>query len=131
MNYSRVALLLGLPIAIGVGTGMALHSILFGILIGIGAMVVIFTVVSKLNPAPAWTRARTRAWEAKLTLDPLLRVIEQRMLELQNAPVSEFPKREREISFLSKQADTLMAIVASNDASPGRGYVGFDAYQGD
>lgn len=131
MNYSRVALTLGLPVAVGVGAGMTLHSILYGALIGLAAMVVILMIVNRLRPAPAWTKPGTRAWEAKLTIDVLVKTVDQRLAELETAQVDQVPKKRREIEFLAKQVDTLRAIIDSNDASPGRGYVGFDPYQGD
>jgi len=46
-------------------------------------------------------------------------------------PAEQLPKRIREVEFLKQQADTMARIIDRNDASPGRGYVGFDAYQGD
>ncbi len=127
----RLALTVGLPIAVGVAAAATLHSGLYGILIGIAAMTVILTIVAKLRPAPAWTKPGTRAWEAKLTVDVLVKTIAQRVEATRTVPADQLPRKLREIEFLSKQVDTLTASVDRNDGSPGRGYVGFDPYQGD
>ena len=131
MNYPRLALTVGLPAAVGVVAARALGSTCYGIAIGVGLMVVIVAIVAKLRPAPASSKPGTRAWEAKLTLDVLVRTIAERVLATRTAPAEQLPKKIREITFLTAQVDELASIVEHNDASPGRGYIGFDAYQGD
>jgi hypothetical protein len=131
MNYPRLALTVGLPIAVGVIAALSLHSVLYGFASGIAAMIAILAIVATLRPSPAWTKLGTRAWEAKLTIDVLVTTIAQRVEATKTAPAEQLPKKLREIEFLMKQVDSLTAIVDRNDASPGRGYVGFDPYQGD
>lgn len=111
MNYPRLALTVGLPAAVGVVAARSLSSVGYGLLIGVAMMVVIITIVAKLRPSPAWRKPGTRAWEAKLTMDVLVKI--------------------REIEFLTKQVDDLANIIEQDDASPGRGYVGFVPYTGD
>ncbi|CAN5460625.1 hypothetical protein BH11MYX1_BH11MYX1_44770 [soil metagenome] len=131
MNYPRLALTVGLPAAVGVGVARSWDSVGYGILIGLATMVVIITIVAKLRPSPAWTKPGTRAWEAKLTMDVLVKTIAHRVEETKTVPVAQLPKKIREIEFLTGQVDTLASIVERNDASPGRGYVGFEPYAGD
>ena len=131
IKWGRVLFLLGVPIGAGIAIGYATHSILFGIVGGVGAVIAVGVLASKLWPTPAHMKMGTRAWEAKLTADLLVRTIEQRRQQKQLA--ADPAKREyleREISFLCKQVDTNTAIYLSGDASPGKGHVGFDPYDG-
>ena len=69
----------------------------------------------------------TRGWEAQLTLDPLQKTIASRKAELRM--VTEEKRRDRlkrEIAFLEAQVPQLEALVAAKDASPGKGFIGFD-----
>jgi hypothetical protein len=69
----------------------------------------------------------TRAFEAFLTLDPLVKTIASRKAQLAAATDAARKDRlTREIAFLEKQVPELQAIVAARDTSPGRGYIGFD-----
>jgi hypothetical protein len=75
----------------------------------------------------AGLRVGTRAWEASMTLDPLTKCIASRRQELAQATDPARKDRlTRELAFLEKQVPELNAIVAANDGSPGRGYIGFD-----
>jgi hypothetical protein len=74
----------------------------------------------------------SRAWEASLTLDPLGKCIASRRAELATATDPARKDRlQRELAFLEKQIPELQAIVAANDGSPGRGYIGFDSLPSD
>jgi hypothetical protein len=131
MNYPRLALTVGLPAAVGVVAARALNSVGFGISIGLATMVVIIAIVAKLRPSPAWSKPGTRAWEAKLTMAVLVETIAQRVEATKTVPIEQLPKKVREIEFLTQQVDTLANIIERNDASPGRGHVGFAPYTGD
>jgi hypothetical protein len=128
-RWGMIALLLGMPIAAGVLTNMALDSIVLAIVAAIAVLVLIVVVISK--NAPASTRPGTRAWEAKLTAELLGRVIEQRSQEkTQLQDPRKRDRAERELEFLTKQLGENVAIWHSEDPAPGKGYVGFDPYQG-
>jgi hypothetical protein len=90
------------------------------------AVIVGLVVVVGGGGGPAF-KPGTRAWEAQLTMDPLVKTIAARNQEL--ATESNDRKKDRltrEIAFLEKQIPELQAIVDSKDPSPGRGYIGFD-----
>jgi len=128
-KWGMIALVFGLPIVAGVLANLVLHSILLSILIAVAVLVVLVMVLSK--NAPASTRPGTRAWEAKLTAELLDRVIVQRtaeQMEMQHAPKRE--RLDREIAFLKQQLAENQAVWASQDPSPGKGYVGFTPYDG-
>jgi hypothetical protein len=128
-RWGMIAVVFGLPIAAGVLTSKATDSILFGVLAGVAALVVIVMMISKNGPAS--TKPGTRAWEAKLTAELLERVIVQRNAEKQT--ITDPRKRdraEREVSFLEKQLLDNIAVWRAEDPSPGKGYVGFEPYQG-
>lgn len=130
VKWGRVLLMFGLPIAAGIGIGMATHSVLFGILGGIGGFVGIVAIMMKMTPAGPGVGSR--AWEAKLTAELLVRVIDQRTSEKLQAPNDEKRGRlEREIAFLNQQLVENTMIAQSGDPSPGKGYVGFEPYNGD
>jgi hypothetical protein len=101
------------------------------LLIGIGLAVVLVIIVGVVVLAgggggPAF-KPGTRAFEAYLTLDPLVKTIASRKQELANETNDRKKDRlSREIAFLEKQIPELQAIVDAKDASPGRGYIGFD-----
>ena len=131
VRFDRILLMFGLPIAAGVATGYLTHSILFGILAGVGAFIVVLAVALKLTPTPAHMKPGTRAWEAKLTADLLIRTIDQRLAQKrQTTDASKVAQLDREIAFLSAQVDENTAIWQANDPSPGKGYVGFTPYNG-
>ncbi len=96
--------------------------------IGIAALlaVVVGAVVLGGGGGPAF-KPGTRAFEAYLTLDPLVKCIASRKQEL--AVETNERKKDRlsrEIAFMERQIPELQAIVDARDASPGRGYIGFD-----
>ena len=129
-KWGRIALVLGGPILVGVGVQMAVHSVLLTVLAVIVAFVAIVWVAS--GSAPAAMRPGTRAWEAKMTADLLERVIAQRHVEKQQTQdPAKRARLDRELAHLTTQLADNTVIWQSGDASPGRGYVGFDAYNGD
>lgn len=115
----------------GVVAARSLSSVGYGVLIGLAMMIVIIAIVAKLRPSPAWRKPGTRAWEAKLTMDVLVKTIAQRVEASKTVPTEQLPKKVREIEFLTKQVDDLANIIEQDDASPGRGHVGFAPYTGD
>lgn len=130
VKWGRVLLMFGSPIAAGVGIGYATHSVLFGILGGIAAFVVMIAIVMKLTPPGAGVGSR--AWEARLTAELLVRVIDQRTSEkLQTQDEAKRGRLDREIAFLNSQLVENTMIAQSGDPSPGKGYVGFEPYDGD
>lgn len=106
------------------------------VVVGIVALVVIFFVVLLVrggdgggSGGPA-LQPGTRAWEASLTMGPLLNTIEARKLEMANEQNQRKQIRlTKEIAYLEKQIPELQAIIDAKDTSPGRGYIGFDAYK--
>lgn len=68
------------------------------------------------------------AFEAELSLDPLIKTIAAREVEMARAEGARAAELQREIAFLRAQGQEMRAIVERRDRSPGRGYVGFDAY---
>ncbi|MEP7124611.1 MAG: hypothetical protein ABJE95_27025 [Byssovorax sp.] len=97
--------------------------------IGVGIAVLLALVVAVVvlgGSGPAF-KPGTRAFEAYLTLDPLVKTIASRKQEL--ASETHEGKKDRltrEIAFLERQIPELQAIVDAKDSSPGRGYIGFD-----
>lgn len=71
----------------------------------------------------------TLEFEADLSRGPLMLTIMQRQQE-QEAATDAARKAElqAEIDFLCKQVDEITALIERNGNSPGRGYVGFDAF---
>ena len=65
----------------------------------------------------------TLGFEAALTIEPLRARLERAVSELEVEPSLE---RAREVAFFAEQLDEIAAIADRRDASPGRGYVGFD-----
>lgn len=130
VRWGRLLLMFGLPIAAGIVSHMAAHSLLVAILSAIGVFIVVIAIAIKMTPVPAHMKPGTRAWEAKLTADVLIRTIEQRVAEKGAADGARRERLEREIAFLSKQVDENTATWMSGDMSPGKGYVGFTPYDG-
>ena len=100
-----------------------------GLGVGFAVLVVIVLLVLKGGGGPA-LKPGSRAWEASLTMGPLLGTIEARKQEM----AGERNQRKqirlgKEIAFLEKQVPELQAIIDAKDASPGRDYIGFDAYK--
>jgi hypothetical protein len=95
--------------------------------IGIAVLLVVIVGVVVLGGAGPAFKPGTRAFEAHLTLDPLVKTIAARKQELATETNERKKDRlSREIAFLERQIPELQAIVAAKDASPGRGYIGFD-----
>lgn len=106
-------------------------SMIWGILGAVIGLVVVFVMRGGKGAAGGGLSPGTRGWEAQLTLDPLHKTIAHRKGEL--AAATDEKQRDhltREIAFLEKQVPELEALVAAKDASPGRGYIGFDAFPG-
>lgn len=128
VKISRVLLLFGLPIAGGVGAFVVTASLLWAILASVGLFVVIVAIALKMTPgAPG---PGTRAWEAGMTARLLDDVITARRGEQASADDERRGYLDREIAFLIDQRRECLAIAASGDTSPGKGYVGFEPYQG-
>ncbi len=110
---------------------LATRSVLFAILALVGALIAAIALALKLSPTPAHLQPGTRSWEAQMTLPALRAVIASRRAE--RGGVTDPAQRgrlDREIAFLSDQRDELERVAASNDSSPGAGYVGFKPYDG-
>jgi hypothetical protein len=130
VKWGRVLLIFGLPIGAAVGVYLGTHSILFTVLGFLAGFIAIVMIASR--NAPAGTRPGTRAWEAKMNVDLLERVIAQRHVEKQQTQdPAKRARFDREIAHLTTQLADNTVIWQSGDASPGKGYVGFDAYNGD
>lgn len=98
--------------------------------LGIAVLVVIGFLVLKGGGGGPALKPGTRGWEASLTMGPLLGTIEARKQEM----AGERNQRKqirlgKEIAFLEKQIPELQALIDAKDPSPGRGYIGFDAYK--
>jgi hypothetical protein len=90
------------------------------------AVIVGLVVVLGGGGGPAF-KPGTRAWEAQLTMDPLVKTIAARKAEAAGEASDRKKDRlSREIAFLERQIPELQAIIDAKDASPGRGYIGFD-----
>jgi hypothetical protein len=106
-------------------------GVLLWIVIGVFILVVVvFLLLGSNNGTAPGSRfpMGSRAWEAELTMGPLLAAIEQRRRELASTtdPVRR-ERLERQIKFLAAQVDDLQAIIDAKDTSPGKGYIGFEA----
>ena len=96
-------------------------AVVVGLLVVVGLIVVLGG-----GTGPAF-KPGTRAWEAQLTMDPLVKCIASRKQEL--ACETNDRKKDRltrEIAFMERQIPELQAIIDSKDASPGKGYIGFE-----
>ena len=100
--------------------------------IGVGIavlLVIVLAAVLLAKGGPAF-KPGTRAFEASLTMGPLLGTIEARKQEMAGERNQRKQIRlAKEIAFLEKQVPELQAIIDAKDMSPGRGYIGFDAYR--
>jgi hypothetical protein len=105
--------------------------VLLWIAIGVVVIVVVlFLLLGANNGTAPGSRfpMGSRAWEAELTMGPLLAAIEQRRRELETTTDPARRERlERQIKFLAAQVDELQAIIDAKDTSPGKGYIGFKA----
>ena len=100
--------------------------------IALGAVVLLVIVVIVMKRGGGGSggfafRPGTRAFEASLTMDPLVKTIASRKQELAGQADSRKKDRlMREIAFLEKQIPELQTIIDAKDLSPGKGYVGFE-----
>ena len=100
--------------------------ILIAVAVVVGLLVVVGLVVVLGGGGPAF-KPGTRAWEAQLTMDPLVKCIASRKLELASETNDRKKDRlTREIAFMERQIPELQAIIDAKDASPGKGYIGFE-----
>lgn len=125
----KMAVVFGTPVAIGIAIGLAASSVLLAIVGTVASFIGIAAIVLKLSPVHAAYDVGTRAWEARMTNELLKTVIERRLEAKAVADEAMCARLERELLFLVKQFKDNDAIIAANDASPGRGYVGFKAYR--
>ena len=127
----RVSLLFGPPILVAIGVYLATRSVLFAILARVGALIAAIAIALKLSPTPAHLQPGTRSWEAQMTLPALRAVINSRLAERRGVTDPTTRGRlDRGIAFPAAQGDGLGRVAASNDSSPGAGYVGFKPYDG-
>ncbi len=124
----RVVALFGIPLAGGVAVWWLLDSIVFGILAPVALFIPTFLVLERIvGTGNAGPPIGSRGWEAQQNVRLLGDVLDARRRELST---SDDPDRlRREITFLEQQRVDELGKVA--DRSPGRGYVGFEAYDGD
>ena len=100
--------------------------IVVGVVVLLGIIIVGLILVLGGGGGPAF-KPGTRAWEASLTMDPLVKTIASRKQELAGETNQRKQIRlTKEIAFLEKQIPELQAIIDARDASPGKGYIGFE-----
>lgn len=99
-----------------------------GVAVGVLVLGFVALMIWARATAPSRFPLGSLAFEAELTLDPLTRTIASRRSELAAAPPERAAELRKEIVFLEEQVLEIQAIVDRRDPSPGRGYVGFDAY---
>ena len=96
------------------------------IVLGIVAVAaVVFFLRRGSSGAPTFPPG-TRAWEAQVTMEPLLGTIADRAVEhaMETDPVKK-ARLEKDIEFFKQQVVELQAVIDSKDLSPGQGYIGF------
>lgn len=69
----------------------------------------------------------TRAFEAAMVMPALEAAIRTRRDQLEGADELRRFKLEEQIAFLEAQVEENRAAMATNDLSPGKGYVGFES----
>lgn len=69
----------------------------------------------------------TRAFEAAMVMPALEAAIRTRRDQLEGADEAGRFELERQIAFLEAQVEEHRAAMATNDLSPGKGYVGFES----
>jgi hypothetical protein len=99
-----------------------------GIVVGVIVLALVGLVIWARVTSPARFPFGTLAFEAELSLPPLLATIEDRRRELTQARGARAAELQDEIAFLVRQAQEIRAVLERGDLSPGRGYVGFDGY---
>lgn len=131
-KWGIIAIVFGVPLIATIGAYKALDSVLLGIGVGIVAFIVVVAVMLKITPKTPSLTPGTAAWEAKMNAGLLETVIAQRVGERdRETDDGKRGKKDREIAFLKEQLAQAHATWSSEDASPGRGYVGFKPYDGD
>lgn len=131
VQWGRVFVMLGIPVLAAIATFVLSRSVLYAVLAFLGLLIVFIVIAAKLAPAGRGPRAGSRAWEAQMTADLLERVIADRRAEQRTT--QDDARRDylgREIAFLTAQLDENLAIWHSGDPSPGRGAIGYTAYDG-
>lgn len=131
-KWGLIAIVFGVPIVAAIAVYKVTGSVLFGIGAAIGAFVVSVAIMLRLTPKTPSLTPGTAAWEAKMNAGLLETVIAQRMGERdRESDANKRGKKDREIAFLQEQLAQARATWGAEDASPGRGYVGFKPYDGD
>jgi len=126
-----LALLIGLPFGAFVGTWALTGSLGWAALALLGVVVLGVAAIALFVPTPAHARPGTRAFEARMNATLLERVIDERAkAALATRAPDERARLAREIVFLREQLAAERA-VSPDDASPGRGSVGFTPYSGE
>ena len=69
----------------------------------------------------------TRAFEAAMVMPALEGAIRTRRDQLEGADEPKRLQLERQIAFLQAQVEENRSAMATNDLSPGKGYVGFES----
>lgn len=69
----------------------------------------------------------TRAFEAAMVMPALEGAIRSRRDQLEGADEPKRLQLERQIAFLQAQVEENRSAMATNDLSPGKGYVGFES----
>ncbi|APR75906.1 Hypothetical protein A7982_01253 [Minicystis rosea] len=105
-----------------IDTSYALIGGACGIPLGLAGLVVALRL--RAPKAPTFPPG-TLAFEAQLTLPPLQHRLLEKLDALGGKPA---PEALAEVVFYTRQLGEVRAIIDRRDASPGRGYVGFDTF---
>ena len=93
---------------------------------GMVLMIVVSIGYGMMNtPMLPYALPGTLSWEAQLSLSPLSATLESKLAQLGAQPTQE---ALAEVAFLSQQAHVMLDVVKRAIKTPGRGYIGFDAY---
>jgi hypothetical protein len=131
-KWGVIAIVFGVPLVATIAAYKALDSVLLGIVVGFVAFIAVVAVMLKITPKTPSLTPGTAAWEAKMNAGLLETVIAQRVSERdRETDDGKRAKKDRELAFLKEQLAQAHATWASEDASPGRGYVGFKPYDGE
>lgn len=127
MAYAALALI-AVPLVIlvvlllTIDTTYALLGGACGVPLGLVGMVVALAPRRRRQPLFA---PPSLAWEAQLTLPPLMAKLTQKLNEL--GPQSH-QRALDEIAFYTAQLREVQAVVDARDCSPGRGYIGYRTF---
>ncbi len=134
-QWGFISLMTGIPVGAAVGGWFLFGSILASLLAAVGAALIFFAVFAFIvlrGPVPPSLKPGTRAWEAKLTVQLLERVLTRLAAERSAAQdPADQARREREIEFLRGQLREQQLIWGSEDPSPGKGYIQYEPYAGE